>query len=91
MWTMIGEMFPLHIRGLGNSFGSTVNWASNAIVSLTFPVLLGALGTSSLFIGYGVICIASIWFVNKLVFETRNRSLEQIESSMRKRSFQSRN
>lgn len=85
MWTMIGEMFPLNIRGLGNSFGSTINWAANAIVSLTFPVLLNAFGTGSLFIGYGVLCVAAIWFVHSKVFETRNRSLEEIEETLRSR------
>jgi sugar porter (SP) family MFS transporter len=85
MWTMIGEMFPLNIRGLGNSFGSTINWAANAVVSLTFPVLLNAFGTGSLFIGYGVLCVAAIWFVHSKVFETRNRSLEEIEETLRSR------
>ena len=83
MWVMIGEMFPLSIRGLGNSFGSVVNWSANMIVSLTFPALLNAFGTGSLFIGYGVLCLVAIWFVKVKVFETRNRSLEEIEATMR--------
>lgn len=53
------------------------------IVSLTFPPLLNYFGTGSLFIGYGVICFLAIWFVNTKVFETRNRSLEEIESTLR--------
>lgn len=42
---MIGEVFPLNIRGLGNSFSSVINWAANALVSLTFPYLLNLFGT----------------------------------------------
>lgn len=83
MWTMIGEMFPLNIRGLGNSFGSTINWAANAAVSLTFPALLNAFGTGSLFIGYAVMCVLAVLFVRYCVFETHNRSLEDIEGSLR--------
>ncbi|MCR3759900.1 sugar porter family MFS transporter [Clostridium felsineum] len=86
MWVMIGEVFPLNIRGLGNSFSSVVNWGANMIVSLTFPPLLSFFGTGNLFIGYGVICFVSIWFVHSKVFETRNRSLEEIESSLRQYS-----
>lgn len=82
---MIGEVFPLNIRGLGNSFSSVINWAANALVSLTFPYLLNLFGTGSLFIGYGVLCFLSIWFVHSYVFETRGRSLEEIESELRKR------
>ena len=83
MWVMIGEVFPLNIRGLGNSFSSVVNWGANMVVSLTFPPLLNFFGTGSLFIGYGVLCFISIWFVSSKVFETRNRSLEEIEATLR--------
>lgn len=83
MWVMVGEVFPLNIRGLGNSFSSVINWSANMMVSLTFPVLLNYFGTGSLFIGYGVICFAAIWFVQSKVFETRNRSLEDIEAELR--------
>lgn len=86
MWVMIGEMFPLSIRGLGNSFGSVINWAANAIVSLTFPVLHTNLGTGTLFIGYAVLCVAAIAFVRYGTFETHNRSLEDIENMLRARS-----
>lgn len=85
MWVMIGEVFPLNIRGLGNSFSSVINWGANMVVSLTFPPLLNFFGTGSLFIGYGVICFVAIWFVHYKVFETRNRSLEEIENTLRKR------
>lgn len=83
MWVMIGEVFPLNIRGLGNSFSSVINWGANMIVSLTFPPLLNFFGTGSLFIGYGIICFVAIWFVHSKVFETRNRSLEEIETALR--------
>ncbi len=85
MWVMIGEVFPLNIRGLGNSFSSVINWTANMIVSLTFPPLLDFFGTGSLFIGYGVLCFVAIWFVHSKVFETRNISLEDIEEELRKR------
>ena len=53
------------------------------VVSLTFPSLLDFFGTGSLFIGYGVLCLLAIWFVHAKVFETRNRSLEEIEATLR--------
>ncbi|UDM31961.1 sugar porter family MFS transporter [Lentilactobacillus laojiaonis] len=86
MWVMIGEVFPLSIRGLGNSFASVINWSANMIVSLTFPPLLNLFGTGSLFIGYAVLCFLSIWFVKTKVFETRNKSLEEIENTLREKS-----
>ncbi|MCC4346381.1 sugar porter family MFS transporter [Limosilactobacillus reuteri] len=83
MWTMIGEMFPLNIRGLGNSFAAGVNWTANAIVSLTFPPLLSLFGKGTLFIGYGIFCLLAIWFVHSKVFETQGKSLEEIEQWLR--------
>lgn len=80
---MIGEMFPLNIRGLGNSFSAGVNWTANMIVSLTFPPLLGAFGKGTLFIGYGIFCLLAIWFVHAKVFETQGKSLESIEQWLR--------
>lgn len=82
MWVMIGEVFPLKIRGLGVGFASVINWTANMIVSLTFPVLLNFFGTGSLFIGYGVFCLLAIVFVHYKVFETRGHSLEEIEGSL---------
>lgn len=84
MWVMIGEMFPLNIRGIGNSFGAVINWSANYVVSLTFPFLLNRFGTGSLFLGYAAACVLAIWFVHSKVFETRNRSLEEIEDGLLK-------
>lgn len=65
MWVMIGESFPLKIRGLGNSFGAAVNWAANWVVSLTFLLLLSFFGTGKIFLIYAACCFLSIWFTSK--------------------------
>lgn len=94
MWVMIGEAFPLNIRGLGNSFGAVINWTANFAVSQTFPMLLIAFtpahsinaegqGIAKLFIIYGIMCFVAIWFIKKYTIETRNRSLESIEADLR--------
>ena len=82
-------MFPLNIRGLGNSLGSTINWTANAIVSLTFPALLTGFGTGTLFLGYAAACVLGVLFVKYYVFETRNRTLEEIEDYLRHRAHKS--
>ncbi len=97
MWLMIGEAFPLNIRGLGNSFGAAVNWFANFCVSETFTVLLVAFepkgvanpegqGIARLFLIYALFCVFAIWFVHKKAIETRNRSLEDIETGLRERA-----
>ncbi len=39
-WLMLGEIFPLNVRGIGNSIGSAANWIGNFIISQFFLVLL---------------------------------------------------
>jgi MFS family permease len=91
MWVMIGESFPLNIRGLGNSFGAVVNWAANFAVSQSFPMLLVAFkghsgegaGIAKLFIIYGALCFMAIWFIAKFTIETRGKTLESLEADLR--------
>lgn len=85
MWVMIGESFPLNIRGLGNSFGAMVNWIANFGVSLTFLPLMHYLGDKWIFIPYALCCFLSIWFTSKKVIETRGRTLEDIEAELHAR------
>ena len=81
MWIMIGEVFPLKIRGLGVGLSSVSNWTANLIVALTFPVLLEKFNTN-LFIFYLIMAVLSILFVKFKVFETKGKSLEEIEMSL---------
>jgi sugar porter (SP) family MFS transporter len=83
MWVMIGEIFPLNIRGLGVGVSSVANWTANLVVALTFPSLLSYFGTK-LFILYASMAFFSILFVKYKVFETKGHSLEEIEISLKK-------
>ena len=83
-WVYIGEVFPLNIRGLGTSLCSATNWLADMVVSLTFPSMLAAFDIANTFIIYGVICVICIIFTNKFFLETRGKSLEEIEATMRK-------
>jgi sugar porter (SP) family MFS transporter len=85
-WVLIGEVFPLNIRGLGTSLCSATNWAANMLVSLTFPTMLSSMGLSNSFIFYAVICAICIWFTHRKFVETRGKSLEEIESDLRVRA-----
>ncbi|GGH80557.1 sugar porter (SP) family MFS transporter [Pullulanibacillus pueri] len=85
VWVMLGEIFPLRVRGLGIGISGVANWAANLLVSLTFPSLLDQFG-NMLFIVYGVMGILAFIFVSKYVTETKGRSLEEIEMDLKRRS-----
>lgn len=84
-WLMIGEIFPLNVRGIGNSIGSAANWIGNFIVSQFFLVLLNAFhnNVGGPFAVFGFFAIVSIFFVIYAVPETRGKTLEEIEMEMR--------
>ncbi|AEB74133.1 sugar porter family MFS transporter [Lentilactobacillus buchneri] len=85
-WLMIGEIFPLNVRGVGTSIGSAANWIGNFIVSQFFLELLHMFNNNvgGPFAVFTFFAIVSIFFVIYMVPETRGKTLEQIEMDMRK-------
>lgn len=83
VWVMLGEIFPLNVRGIGVGISSVINWLSNLVVSLTFPSLLQQFG-NFLFVIYAIIGVAAFLFVKNVVIETSHKSLEQIERELHK-------
>ncbi|MDR1941253.1 MAG: sugar porter family MFS transporter [Endomicrobium sp.] len=81
MWIMIGEVFPMKVRGIGVGLSSVANWSANLAVALLFPSLLEKIGTP-LFLIYALMAVFSIIFIKYKVFETRGRSLEEIEKTL---------
>jgi SP family sugar:H+ symporter-like MFS transporter len=87
VWVMLPEVLPLKIRGSAMGAAIFLHWGANFIVSQTFPLLLATIGAGVTFLGYALIGVAAFVFVRSLVTETKGRSLEQIESDLRKKSI----
>ncbi|MBS0946826.1 MFS transporter [Levilactobacillus brevis] len=83
-WVLIGEVFPLNIRGLGTSLCSATNWLADMVVSLTFPMMLSSWGLDNAFLFYAVICVIAVVVVHTKFLETRGKSLEEIELDLHK-------
>ncbi|MGE0415745.1 MAG: sugar porter family MFS transporter [Acetobacteraceae bacterium] len=81
-YVLMSELFPLSLRGPGMGIASAAAWGVNVVVSLTFPVLVEALGVALVFGLYGLISFAALLFVIALVPETRGRTLELIETNL---------
>lgn len=82
VWVMLAEIFPLRIRGAAMGVATLLLWGANFVVSLTFPILLAAVGIGYLFLGYAVIGVLAFLFVRFFVVETKGRSLEEIEADL---------
>lgn len=83
-WVLIGEVFPLNIRGLGTSLCSATNWIADMAVSLTFPMMLSSWGLDNSFLFYAIMCVIAIVVVRMKFIETRGKSLEEIELDLQK-------
>ncbi len=82
-WLIIAEIYPLKIRGRAMSVATVANWAFNMVVALTFLTIAEKLGRASAFWLYGLIAIAGLVFCYLFVPETKGRTLEEIEASLR--------
>lgn len=83
-WLLISEIYPLRVRGRAMSLATLANWGFNMVVASTFLTLTEKLGKSGAFWLYGIICLAGILFCYLYVPETKGRSLESIEESLKK-------
>ena len=76
---IMSEVFPLALRGHGMSTASVMNWGSNFLVVLTFPIALQAVGISAVMGFFGVVCALGLFFSLRYVPETKGLPLEEIE------------
>lgn len=81
-WIIVGEIFPLSVRGIGAGISSAFNWTGSLAVGLIFPILAAHFSFEIIFSAFGLICMLGLLFVRFVVVETRGRSLEQIETQM---------
>lgn len=78
-WVLVGELFPLAIRGRGSGLASSFNWIGSFAVGLLFPIMTASMPQEAVFAIFGVICLLGVAFIRFAVPETRGRSLEEIE------------
>ncbi len=80
-WVLITEIFPNHIRGMGTSVATVSLWLAYFVLVFTFPILTAQIGIYGPFYLYSLICILGFWFIYKNVYETKGRSLENLEEN----------
>ncbi|TYS45645.1 sugar porter family MFS transporter [Bacillus infantis] len=78
-WVIVGEIFPLAIRGRASGLASSFNWIGSFMVGLLFPIMTANMAQEAVFAIFGIICILGVVFIRTCVPETRGRSLEEIE------------
>lgn len=78
-WVIVGEIFPLAIRGLASGAASSLNWIGSFLVGLLFPVMTAYFSQQLVFAIFGIICLIGVVFVKICLPESKGRTLEEIE------------
>ncbi|MCO4811963.1 MAG: sugar porter family MFS transporter [Gammaproteobacteria bacterium] len=79
MWVMLGEMFPNQIRGTGLAVSGLAQWGSNFGITMTFPIMLAGVGLAGAYGFYTACAVVSIFFVARMVHETKGLELEEMK------------
>ncbi len=86
MWVLFSEIFPNYIRGLAISFVGFINSGVSFLVQLVFPWELATLGSSLTFLIYGIFAAVGLVLIAMILPETKNKSLEELETILISRS-----
>lgn len=82
-WVVISEIFPNRVRGPFVAISVFALWSACAILTVTFPYLNKTLGSHGTFWLYGAVCVIGFVVIWWKLPETKQRSLEEIEASLR--------
>jgi len=78
IWVFISEIFPNHLRGSGQSFGSSVHWILAAIIPSLIPVLFTSIGAGPVFAFFAFMMFLQLLFVFFMMPETKGVPLEEL-------------
>lgn len=78
-WVIVGEIFPLAIRGKASGVASSFNWIGSFLVGLLFPIMTANMPQEAVFAIFGIICLLGVLFIRTRVPETKGHTLEEIE------------
>ncbi len=85
VWVVISEIYPTKIRGRAMSLATLSLFIGSVFVTQTYPILRESIGIGNTFILYAIVMLPSAFFVNKMLPETKEKSLEEIERYWKKK------
>ncbi|WP_373519329.1 sugar porter family MFS transporter [Pricia sp.] len=83
IWVFISEVFPNHLRGSGQAFGSSTHWVLAAIIPSLVPFLFTEIGPGPVFAFFAFMMVLQLLFVRFFMPETKGVSLEELSKQFR--------
>ncbi len=78
IWVFISEIFPDRHRAAGQSLGTSTHWIFAALITLTFPIAVGAFAPVYIFSFFAFMMVLQLLWVVTLVPETKGIPLEKV-------------
>ena len=85
IWLLLGELLPLQVRGVGTGVATFVMWGLTAVVVGTYLGFSEAVQPFVVWWTYSVVNFMSLVFVVFCLFETKGKSLEDIQKRFEKK------
>lgn len=82
MWVLLSEIFPISVRGIAIPLFALISSTISAITQLLFPWQLANMGASTIFLFYGAIVFVGLLILFKFLPETKNLTIEEIQSKL---------
>lgn len=82
-WVVMSEIFPTKIRGRAMAIVTLAVWTTDILYNQLFPVLRNRLGVAGIFFLFAALLLPQLFFIWKVMPETKGRTLEEIERSWR--------
>ncbi len=82
VWVFISEIFPNRVRARGQALGCFTVWIFCALISQTFPVVVGRFGGTSIFATYCLCMVGQLIWVLVCMPETKGVPLEEIQKTL---------
>jgi sugar porter (SP) family MFS transporter len=82
IWVFISEIFPNRHRATGQALGSFTHWVFAALLSTTFPLVIGAFAPGAVFAFFALMMVLQLVWVAVAVPETKGVPLEELEKQL---------
>ncbi len=82
MWVIFSEIFPNRVRSIALPFAALIQSVSAVTIQQFFPWQLENVGSANTFLTYAVVGFVGLLIMMKILPETKNKSIEDIENKL---------
>jgi len=86
IWVFISEIFPNSVRAAGSAWGTGTHWVFAALITMVGEVVIESFPGWTIFAFFAGFMVLQLLFTHFLMPETRGKSLEELQESMKSRN-----